>query len=259
MLKLGPKFKKTIKYTLITLGILLLLFIILIFYLVFKDLKQESILEQEIMTYSNKELATDDYTIEIKTTGDYAHVEKAVKKYYKELSDSVKEINSYLNDEKLMKILSTENIISDRPDYSISHSTIKITKNKINEAINSINKLCNEDTIKGLLDKEKLVDEEYYYDLFLQYMYTEQDKKYLESLREEMKTISDNINKCLDKIDEILIFLQTNDSTIECQGNYAYFNSDTVLMEYKKLISELAELESEISKKDSSTDKTNEI
>lgn len=258
MPKLGPKTKKTIKYTFITIGVLLLLFIALIAYLVYKDIKQESTLEQEIITYSNKNLATDDYSIEIKTTGDYAHVETAVKKYYKELSDSVKTINSYLNDEKLTKILSVENIMNDRPDYTLSHSTVKITKNKINEAINNINKLCDEDTIKNLLDKEKLVDDEYYYDLYLQYMYTEKDKKDLESLKEEMSTISNNINKCLDKIDEILIFLQSNDSLIEYKGNYAYFNSDTALVEYKKLISELAELESEISVKNNANDKTNE-
>ncbi len=259
MSKLNPKVKKTLKYFFITLGVILLLFITLIVYLVCKDLKQESILEQEIITYSNKNLATDDYTIEIKTTGDYAHVETAVKRYYKELSDCVKNVNSYLNSDKLLNMLSIENLITDRPDFTLSHSTIKITKEKIMDSINKIKTLCEEKTIKQLLDKEKLFDEEYYYDLYLQYMYTESDKVDLDNLKKEMVNISTNINNCLDKMDEILLFLQSHDSEIEYSSSNAYFNSDASYTEYKKLLSELNELASKITVESNSSTKPSEL
>ena len=82
--------KKKIKKVLLVIGIIIVVFAVIIGYFVYKDLKQEEVLKQEVITLSNKDLLNDNYDIEIKTTGEYAYVENAVKKFYKELSDNVK-------------------------------------------------------------------------------------------------------------------------------------------------------------------------
>lgn len=233
------KKNKIIKSIIITIAIIVTLFLILVFYLVFSDLKQEAILKQEIINYSNKDLAKDDFTINVKTSGDCAYVEEAVKKYYKELSDNIKAISSYLNNDKLTKVLSAESLITDRPDFTMSHVTIENTRNNIDKAIKNIDELCDKKTIKNLIDKDKLDDGDYYYDLYLQLMYTKQDLEDFSSIKKEMETLSTNLNDYLDKVDEILIFLQTNDKLIQYSENMLYFNSDAALAEYKKLISEL--------------------
>lgn len=233
------KKKSIIKKIIITIVIIVVLFFAFILYMVYKDLQQEAILKQEIINYSNKDLAKDNYTINVKTNGDCAYIEEAVKKYYKELSDNIKAISSYLNDDKLTKVLSVENLVTDRPDFTISHTTVENSRSKINKAIENINNLCDEKTIKNLIDKDKLDDGEYYYDLYLQLMYTKQDLEDFANVKKEMETLSTNLNDYLDKVDEILNFLEVNDKLIQYSSNVLYFNSDTALNEYKKLISEL--------------------
>ena len=140
---------KILKKILIAIGIIIILFIVVIVYFVIKDLKQEEILKQEIINYSNMDLAKDEYTIYVKTTGDYAYVEEAVKKFYKELSDNVKAINYYANDKELINILDPNNLITDRPNFIKSYNIIEKGRTKITNSINRIKELCSEDTIKN--------------------------------------------------------------------------------------------------------------
>lgn len=99
------KKKKILKRVIIIIGIILALFLALIMYEVINELQEEKVLKQEIINYSNKDLATDDFSITVKTSGDCAYVEEAVKRFYKELSDDVKTINLYLTNDKLNNIL----------------------------------------------------------------------------------------------------------------------------------------------------------
>ena len=169
------KNKKLIKKIIIGIVIVVVIIIGLIFFMAFKELQEEDILKQEIINYSNKDLSKDNYPIEVKTTGDRAYVEEAVKKYYKSLSDSVKTINSLLNDEELTNILTINSLRNDSPNYTKSHTLISDTKSKVTKELENISRLCEEDTIKNLIDKEKLSDSEYYYDFYLNHMYTEKD------------------------------------------------------------------------------------
>ena len=144
--------KKRIKKVLAVIGIILLLFIILVGYLVYKDLKQEDVLKKEVINLSNKDLLEDNFNIDIKTTGDYAYVENAIKKYYKELSDNVKKLNYALDNEELLNILSTDTLQSDRPSFTKSRNTIKNVKKTSTESLQKIATLCDEEYIKKLMD-----------------------------------------------------------------------------------------------------------
>lgn len=250
------KNKKIIKIIIISIVSIFILFSALIAYLVVKDLKQEEILKKEIINYSNMDLYKDDFKITVKTSGDYAYVEEAVKKYYKKLSDNVKTLEFYLNDKKLGNILSASNLVQDKPNFASSHTLIKNTKEKITKSINNISDLCDEKTIKSLLDKAKLDDDEYYYDLYLQLMYTKEDVKEFKKLKQEMKSLSLNLNKFLDKIDEILGFLEKNNSNTKYTSEGVYFNSEKTLNEYKTLINELNEIGNKIDASAEQNDKT---
>lgn len=231
--------KKILKRLLIGIGIVFAILVALLAIAVIKDLQQEALLKQEIIDYSNKDLATDNFNIEIKTKGDYAYIEEAVKKYYKRLSDNVKEIGSYLNKDEFTKILSPESLIKDHPDFLLSHATVKNVKEKMKNLLENIEKLCDEKTIKELIDKEKLSDEEYYYELYEKLMYTKKDLKELTTVKEKMQQLSITLNEFLDKIDEILTYLQINNSKVEYKNNGIFFATDEALVGYKKLLTEL--------------------
>ena len=236
------KNKKGLKKIIIGIVIVIVVILGLIFFTAFKELQEEDILKQEIINYSNKDLMKDDYPIKVKTTGDRAYVEEAVKKYYKSLSDSVKAINSYLNDEKLTNILTIESLRNDSPNYLRSHTLISNTKSKVTKELENISSLCEEETIKNLIDKDKLSNSEYYYDFYLDLMYTEKDLEMLNSTKEEMEILSTKLNEFLDKVDEILTFLETNANYIEYTDTDIYISDDNILNEYNNLIEELTTL-----------------
>ena len=119
------KKNKILKKVVISILVIFSLFLALIVYIAVKQIQEEKVLKQEIINYSNKDLATDNFSITVKTSGDCAYVEEAVKKFYKELSDDVKTINLYLNNDKLTNILSYENLVKDKPNFTLSHSTVK--------------------------------------------------------------------------------------------------------------------------------------
>ena len=233
------KNKKLIKKIIIGIVIVVVIIIGLIFFMAFKELKEEDILKQEIINYSNKDLSKDNYPIEVKTTGDRAYVEEAVKKYYKSLSDSVKIINSLLNDEKLTNILTINSLRNDSPNYTKSHTLISDTKSKVTKELENISRLCEEDTIKNLIDKEKLSDSEYYYDFYLKLMYTKKDLENFKSTKKEMETLSNKLNEFLNKVDEILTFLETNANYIEYTDTDIYISDNNILNKYNNLIEEL--------------------
>ena len=96
--------------------------------------------------------------------------------------------------------------------------------------------------LNNLIDKEKFDDPEYYYDLYLQLMYTEQDLEDLKYIKDEMETLSKTLNDSLDKLDEMITFLQNHDNYVVYEENSFYFTDDQLLAEYNKLIQEFEQI-----------------
>lgn len=229
--------KKSKKNILLIIGAIIVICIAAIAYLVVIDLKQEDLLKKEIVNISNKDLLTDNYDIEVKTTGDYAYVEEAVKKFYKELSDSVKTMNFYLNDEELTNILSAENLAADGPHFQKSYQILEETRKNSTEAIKKIANLCEEETIKNLIDKDKV--DVYYYELYQKLMYTKEDLEDFAETKQEMQTLSENLNIFLDQVKGMLNMLENNSSSWVIENGQLYFDTDELVAEYNTLYSEL--------------------
>lgn len=240
------KTKKPLKIIILSvLGVILFLGII-VTVIAIKELKQEDVLKQEIINYSNMDLIKDDYKINVKTTGDCAYVEEAIKKYFKELSDNLKGINHYLNSDELTNILSYDNLKKDKPTFKDSKNIISKTKININKYIDKINNLVSEKTIKSLIDKDKLEDGDYYYDLYLNLIYTKQDQEYYKEIEQDMTNLKKGLNKFLDKTNEVIKFLETKNDDIEYKDNNVYFEKQSDLNKYKKLLKDLKIISSDI-------------
>lgn len=231
------------KKILIFIGVIVLIVVALVAYTVVSDLKQEEVLKQEIVNVSNKNILTDNFDVEVKTTGDYAYVEEAVKQYYKDLSDSAKKINYYLNDEELTNILAPENLEKNRPDFDESKELLNEARQNTTDAINRISDLCEEETIKNLLDKDKV--DKYYIDLYEDLMYTDKDLKELQETKQEMDTLSQNLNLFLDKVEEMLTFLENNNNYWYIENNQIYLETEDLVEEYNNLYSELNKIATE--------------
>ena len=226
-------------------GVVILIIVIFFAYLVVHDLQQEDLLKQEVINVSNKDLFKDDYRIEVKTTGDYAYIEEAVKKFYKELSDNVKIISDNFGNEELTTILAPATLEAERPNFEKSYQLLSSTKKNTIDALNHIMLLCDEDYIKKLIDKEKVDD--YSYDLYLELMYTKDDIKELTELKNSMGNLSQDIEQFLGKVEEVLDFLKNNNSSWTVGDNQIYFNSNELVVQYNNLYDELQKLSSKLS------------
>lgn len=251
---MGKK-KSTKKNILIFIGALIVIFVAVVGYLVVEDLKQEDILKKEIVNVSNKDLLTDNFDVEVKTTGDYAYIEEAVKTYYKELSDSIKVLYDYLTDDELIQILSADNLQADGPKFEKSYQILREAKDNSNAALETIVNLCKEDTIKSLIDKEKVDD--YSYDLYLDLMYTEEDLKEMAETGKEMQTLSDNLNIFLGKVEAMIKMLENNSDSWYIEDGQLYFETDALVNQYNALHKDLNDFAQEKFATTNSTDTNN--
>ncbi len=224
-------------------GIIIVIAVAGLGYLIYKDLKQEEILKQEVIKLSNKDLLQDNFSIDIKTSGDYAYVENAIKKFYKELSDDIKTFNHTFDNDKLINILSLDNLQSDRPNFVNSRQVLSTVKDDSTKSLQGIATLCDEEYIKNLLDKEKV--DKYYIDFYKKLMYTEQDLEDFKKIKNEMQELSDNLNLFLDKIEEILSMLEKNNQSWFVEDEHIYFDTDELVEQYNHLYTELKEIADE--------------
>lgn len=228
----------------IIIGALIVVIVALFGYLVAQDLKQEDLLKQEIINLTNKNLSTDDFTIEVKTTGDYGYIEESIKKYYQELSNNVKRVNVVMQNQDLINVLSTANLEQEDEALSKSFETVTSTKNEMKEILNSMMELCTEEKILSLIDKDKV--DSYYYDLYKELMYTEEDLKELEETKKEVESLSIALDQFLDKVLEMLEFLKVNTTEWFIEEGQLYFKQNSHVETYNRLYQELQSLASEM-------------
>ena len=221
-------------------GGIILIIVVFFAYLVVHDLQQEDLLKQEVINVSNKDLFKDDYRIEVKTTGDYAYIEEAVKEFYKELSDNVKVIFENFDNDEFTTILAPATLEKERPNFENSYQLLHSTKKNTLEALDKIVLLCDEEHIKGLVDREKVDD--YSYDLYLTLMATKNDLKEFSGLKNDMENLSHDIEEFLNKVEEVLNLLKENNSSWSVDNNQIYFNSNELVSKYNQLYDELQSL-----------------
>ena len=108
--------------------------------LVVKDFKQEDILRQEMLEFENLTRAEnidldqiDQRIREIKTTGDYGVLEKAMKDYLADVVNASVSIADVLNDERIVNTLTPQNYTDDGPDFVQTKQFLEEAKGNIRQ------------------------------------------------------------------------------------------------------------------------------
>lgn len=234
------------KKVLLIIGVVVLIFVGVVGYNIVKDLEEEKLLKQEIVNLTNKDLAKDDFSIEVKTKGDYAYIEESIKKYYKELSDNVKKTNELMLDDELINVLSPSNLASEDKSFSRSYKKVTNAKEEMHKVLDSLIELCTEEKILSLIDKDKV--DSYYYDLYKDLMYTEEDLKDMEQTKKSAELLSESLDDFFDKMLEMLDFLKETHGKWYIEDNMLYFLNDNHVTEYNNLYKDLQKLAEDISK-----------
>lgn len=206
---------------------------------VYNDLHQKSILISEVnKLVANKNLTVDSIDADnMKTTGKYAEVEKAIKTYLKEYAAEVEKMVDMAQDEKIINILSIDNYKNDGPEFNESLPYIEEMEKNLNETSEKVIKLMGKEEILGYIDNYDLDDK--YKELYKTLMLDEETEKKLEESQTQLKDSIDEYKESIQKIKDVLNFLKENKSGWEIQNNLVMFNSQELLSQYNKLTKEL--------------------
>lgn len=216
-----PKSKKVI--VIIAIILVIVIAIIGVVAMFVNDYAQRAIIGQE-MEHVN---TTGNVDTEIKSTGKYADVEKALKDYILEYQGIATEIANEYNNEAFTTILSADNYKNDGPNFETSKKLINDVKTKGEEAKTKLTEMLTDEykekraTDCGLSGKYK--------DLF-------KDSIQLGDELEEVEKTIDNVNNYLGKIDDIFNFLKENEGKWEIKDNKVQFTELSLLTQYNSLV-----------------------
>ncbi len=233
-------YKKNNKKTHIIIIIILILVIILAIAGIFgRDFIQKRTLIKEVNNIvENKDLSVDTVnTDDIKTSGEYAKVEKAIKTYLNDYAIEIQKIISIAQDEKVSSLLSINNYEEDGPEFTKTLSFIDETKKQLEE--------CSEKTI-ALMEKDKMFKyienynlSEKYNKLFETLMLDEDTEKELKQIKEDLQESITKIEGNLQVANDTINFLNEHKREWSISNNTVLFNSQNLVDQYNELIGKL--------------------
>ena len=164
---------------------------------------------------------------EVKATGKYGEVEKALKDYVLECQAITKEaVNQYQN-ESFSTILSADNLKNDGPEFTASKKLIADTKAKGEETKTKLAEMISDEYKEKKANESGLTGK--YKDFFIENIQLEKDLK-------SLNTTIDNVNNYLTKVNEIFDFLVANKGNWEVSSNKVQFTKGELVTKYNSLI-----------------------
>jgi len=226
------------KFFIIFLFILLDAFL-LVGYLVIRDKTNLTDLKKEINEINKLDITKDKFNRRIKTSGDYALVEKTIKNYLTDYSNGVQEVKNTMNDSRLTKILSFDNYTSDGFEFVESFKYLNSTKEEFNKEVDSLIKKSDKKYIKKYIDNK--IKDKYYNDLCSELMITDERINSLGETKNTLESIKSKVNKIIDTSTEVLNLLKNNKDDCVLEDGQIKFKSKPVFDKYNELVNKIKE------------------
>lgn len=164
---------------------------------------------------------------EIKSSGKYADVEKALKDYVVEYQGVASSIANQYQNEKLINILSVDNYKNDGPEFKESKKLIEDVKKQGEESKAKLAEMVTDEFKDKKADEAGLTGK--YKELF-------KTSIQLEGELDDVNSTIDSVNNYLSKIDDVFNFLQENKSNWEIKNNRVEFKSMSQVTKYNSLV-----------------------
>lgn len=174
-------------------------------YILYKDLKQEDILRNEVSSLSKKDFSKDNYNTSLKTKGDYRVVEKVIKDYFDEYAKNLQDISLIASDKTISGLLSTENFKNDGPDFVKTKKYLNETRTSFNTKIDELSYMTSESEIMKRIENKNL--DSYYTKLYKELMIKETTEEDFKKSLANINKLKENINKILDTEEAVIDLL----------------------------------------------------
>lgn len=217
----------------ILISVVILCVTLVVGYLTIGYTYQEYRLKEEINKLSVLDISKDKFNTKYVTLGDYRIVEKSIKEYLNEYASCMQEINSLVNNNKITKLLSYDNLNTENYNDSIDY--VNNSLDIINKDIDKLIDLSEEESIRNYILKYDL--DKYYVDLYNDYMFSDEisskfnlDSDYLLKYREAINT---KLSACSD----VFKFLNENsDDNYLFEDGEIKFKTNELLDQYNQYI-----------------------
>ena len=226
------------KFFIIFLFILLDTFL-LIGYLVIRDKTNLADLEKEVKEINKLDITKDNYNRRIKTSGNYALVERTIKNYLNDYSKGIQKVKNTMSDSKLTKILSFDNYTSDGFEFVESFKYLNSEKESFNKEIDSLIEKSNKKNIEKYNNKK--IKDNYYNNLCTELMITDERMNSLEETKKTLEEIKSKVNKVIDTSTEVLNLLKDNKDDCVLEDGQIKFKSKAVYDKYNELTNKIKE------------------
>lgn len=191
--------------------------------MVVNDNSQKQIIGDEMEKINE----TSTVDMEIKSSGKYAEVEKALKDYVVDYQKIAEELTEEYQNEEFTTILSAENYQNDGPNFEASKKLINDVKTKGEDVKTRLAEMVTDEYKEQRANDCGLTGK--YKELF-------KDSIKLEDEISEINSTIDNVNEYLDKIDAIFDFLKENEGAWVIQNDRVVFNEMSQLTTYNSLL-----------------------
>ena len=239
--KVGKKSKKKI---IITVVIIVVLILLIAGGFIYYHGNQTGKLIAEVNKLSEIQIVNEDGTLvenpvdmEIKTTGSYAVVEKTLKDYINDVIVETQELSKSLDEEKVMNLVSFDNIKEDGPDFTNSKEKITTLRETVNSYITKMEELTDENKLLARIDDKDVG--EYYKELYKKLALDEESSEGMKTAMEQLKTSGEEAKTALDDLESVFNFLSENKDEWEIQNEQIVFTTQSAYDEYAELMNSL--------------------
>lgn len=228
-------FKRKSSYVIVFIFIDILLCASLYFII---DATNINLLKKEITSLSKLDISVDKINKDSKTYFKYRIVENTIKDFLNDYSYKINEVYEFVDDDKLIKILSYDNYLNDGPEFNDSKHYLVDNKIKFNNIINELEKILEEDNIKKLIRNK--VTNQYYITLYDEMIFSDEFNEQFENNRIFLKELRDKYNNIYDTSLEVLNFLSLYKDSWKLENGEIKFINNDLLNYYNSLISKIS-------------------
>lgn len=228
-------FKRKSSYVIVFIFIDILLCASLYFII---DATNINLLKKEITSLSKLDISVDKINKDSKTYFKYRIVENTIKDFLNDYSYKINEVYEFVDDDKLIKILSYDNYLNDGPEFNDSKHYLVDRKIKFNNIINELEKILEEDNIKKLIRNK--ITNEYYITLYDEMIFSDEFNEQFENNRIFLKELRDKYNNIYDASLEVLNFLSLYKDSWKLENGEIKFINNDLLNYYNSLISKIS-------------------
>ena len=206
-------------------------------FLVIRDSVSFNELKKEVNELSKLDVTKDRYNRKIKSHGDYAVVEKAIKDYMDGYAVDIQYLSKMMNDERLSSILSYSNYEKDGVEFKESLSYLEKSKKEYNEKIDKLIANLDDENIDNYIYTK--IDDTYYISLYHELMFETQMIDNLRKTRTLLEESREKMNLIYDTCIETLSYLSLYNDKWKLENEEIKFQTEDMYNYYIGLISKV--------------------